>query len=97
MAKAKHVKYEHDGKVRKEQYHIFCPGCKYIHAMSPEIHTFNGDFDKPTFSPSLLCNWDPEKVCHSFIREGFIQFLMDCSHSLKGQTVELPEMTDDMR
>lgn len=33
-------------------------------------------------------------LCHSFIRNGMIQFLDDCSHELKGQTVELPEMHD---
>lgn len=30
-------------------------------------------------------------ICHSFIREGKIQFLNDCTHKLKGQTVDLPE------
>lgn len=29
--------------------------------------------------------------CHVFIREGQIQFLDDCTHSLKGQTVAIPE------
>ena len=28
--------------------------------------------------------------CHSFVRAGQIQFLDDCSHALKGQTVALP-------
>lgn len=28
-------------------------------------------------------------VCHSFVREGKIQFLSDCSHTLAGTTVEL--------
>jgi Family of unknown function (DUF6527) len=32
--------------------------------------------------------------CHSFIREGNIQFLGDCTHKLKGQTVPLPDLTD---
>ena len=31
-------------------------------------------------------------VCHSFITDGRIQFLGDCTHELKGQTVELPEV-----
>jgi len=34
-------------------------------------------------------------VCHSFVREGRIEFLSDCTHALKGQTVELPEWRDD--
>lgn len=31
-------------------------------------------------------------VCHSFVRDGKIQFLSDCTHALAGQTVELPEL-----
>ncbi len=31
------------------------------------------------------------KQCHSFVTEGQIQFLSDCSHELAGQTVPLPE------
>lgn len=30
--------------------------------------------------------------CHSFVKEGQIQFLDDCSHALKGQTVPLPDI-----
>lgn len=30
-------------------------------------------------------------VCHSFVTDGSIQFLGDCTHALAGQTVELPE------
>ena len=29
-------------------------------------------------------------VCHSFIRDGQIEFLGDCTHGLAGQTVPLP-------
>lgn len=29
--------------------------------------------------------------CHTFITDGRIQFLSDCSHELAGQTVDLPE------
>jgi hypothetical protein len=54
--------------------------------------TWNGSLDKPTFTPSLLCNQDsPESRCHSFVTDGKIQFLSDCHHELAGQTVELPD------
>lgn len=33
-----------------------------------------------------------DEVCHSFVRNGRIQFLNDCTHALKGQTVDLPEV-----
>lgn len=29
-------------------------------------------------------------VCHSFVRDGRIEFLADCTHALAGQTVDLP-------
>lgn len=102
--KAKYVKYEHNGKVHCEQYHFFCPGCKTIHAVGKSIHQFNSNFERPTFKPSILAIWseftvpdDPttpavDKRCHSFVTEGRIQFLTDCTHELRGQTVDLPEV-----
>ncbi len=30
-------------------------------------------------------------ACHSFVRDGQIQFLGDCTHALAGQTVPLPD------
>lgn len=37
--------------------------------------------------------FEPKRfVCHSFVRDGQIQFLSDCSHQLAGQTVELPKL-----
>jgi len=61
--------------------------------------TFNGDVDAPTFNPSLLVHEVkyPEgdvgqPRCHSFIRGGKIQFLGDCGHPLKNQTVGLADV-----
>ncbi|MBF5078507.1 ammonia monooxygenase [Paracoccus sp. NBH48] len=35
---------------------------------------------------------EPEpRTCHSFVSDGQIQFLTDCSHQLAGQTVPLPD------
>lgn len=30
--------------------------------------------------------------CHSFVTNGHIQFLGDCTHALAGQTVDLPDL-----
>jgi hypothetical protein len=71
---------------------------------SPNGWTWNGSLELPTFSPSVLVqrtmgNYksadDPEykevtEVCHSFVSEGVIQFLSDCTHLLTNQYVELP-------
>lgn len=32
------------------------------------------------------------EVCHSFITNGRIQYLGDCTHSLANQTIDLPEI-----
>lgn len=33
--------------------------------------------------------------CHTFIKEGQVQFLNDCTHSLAGQTLPLPDLPSD--
>lgn len=33
-------------------------------------------------------------ICHSFVTDGKIQFLSDCTHALAGKTVELPPWQD---
>ena len=79
-----------------------CPGCNNLpHQIrikqSPNkcCWGFNNDFDKPTFTPSYLLQWiganDQNCVCHSFITDGNIQFLNDCTHDLAGQTIEIPQ------
>jgi hypothetical protein len=83
------------GEMDKGVFYFHCPGCKMLHGLDSRW-TFNGDVNKPTFSPSLLVRypWGPsqeEKRCHSFITDGFIRFLNDCTHELKGQTVEIPD------
>lgn len=34
----------------------------------------------------------PAFVCHSFVRDGRIEFLNDCTHKLAGQTVDVPTL-----
>lgn len=78
------------------EFLFVCPGCNdcahMIRTEGPEPRwTWNGSIDAPTFSPSLLCRYGPDQVCHSFIRDGKIEYLDDCFHHLKGQTIEIPE------
>ena len=72
-------------------YLIECPGCGMSHLFDDRWE-FNDDLENPTFSPSMLAKWPPDNVCHSFVRDGKIQFLNDCTHDLKGKTVELSEV-----
>lgn len=34
-------------------------------------------------------------VCHSYVRNGKIEYLSDCTHELAGRTVEIPEIKVD--
>jgi hypothetical protein len=78
-----------------EAIYVWCPGCNTIHAFDLGRWNFDGDMEKPTFSPSMLVNAeDPGSRCHSFVRKGQFQFLGDCHHGLKGQTVDLPPLPD---
>lgn len=73
-------------------YAIQCPGCNCLHGFDNRW-AFNGDFEKPTFSPSMLVNGgDLSSRCHSFVTDGKIQFLSDCFHKFKGQTVDLEDI-----
>lgn len=94
---------------------FWCPGCKHMHALTSGWQ-FNGNFDRPTFTPSVLvtsghfvssfkpgdncwCTYNAEhphepetfkcERCHTFVTDGQIQFLADCTHELAGQTVPL--------
>ncbi len=65
---------------------------------------YNGNPERPTFTPSVLVTYNgpdagkvddegrraPPAVCHTFVTNGAIQFLGDCTHALAGQTVDLP-------
>lgn len=73
-------------------YVFICPGCDYGHPFEVDAPngtgwTWNGSFDKPTFSPSLMVAQGTDRQCHSFVRDGRIQFLGDSHHKLAGKTV----------
>lgn len=82
---------------------IFCPACQCGHGIwitekSPSggQWQFNGNFEKPTFTPSLLVAPfakadDPIKRCHSNITDGMISYGSDCGHALAGKTVPLED------
>lgn len=98
---------------------FWCPGCNETHQVSVRDSGgsgwgFNGDYDRPTFTPSILVRYKrritddeaerilageeinlPDTVCHSFVTDGRIQFLEDCTHDLAGQTVDLPAPSSD--
>jgi hypothetical protein len=67
--------------------------------------TFNGDLLNPTFTPSMNEHVNPPNSphynpdvatvrCHFFVTAGNIQYQLDCTHSLRGQTLPLQAWDD---
>lgn len=104
-------------------YSYWCQGCGEMHGVRTDgpnaVWGFNGNVDRPTFTPSVLvtgghyvsshksgdkcwCTYAVEhpkrpvpfkcKRCHTFITDGQVQFLGDCTHPLAGQTLPLPDL-----
>lgn len=90
MAKVESIKNqsgEHAGWL------IWSPGDN-SHIMFDERWTFNGDFEKPTFTPSMLVNAHiPGAVrSHFFVTDGKIRYLSDCDHELAGKTIDMVDV-----
>jgi hypothetical protein len=61
-------------------------------ADKPVVELIDDKGDQPHPYPGPQRRID--KVCHSLIRDGQIQFLTDCTHELAGQTVPLAPIDD---
>lgn len=101
----------------------WCPGCDDAHSIQHGAGSgprwgWNGNAEKPTFTPSVLVRsghyadgTDPAAcfickerrenpqedhgswacgICHSFVVDGAMQFLGDCTHAMAGKTVPIP-------
>lgn len=91
-------------------YSFWCAGCGMRHMVNTEesdgkgrpVWGFNGDLERPVFTPSVLVWWDEgeertPKRCHSFVgcngaAPGQIIYLADCTHALAGQVIDLPDI-----
>lgn len=80
----------------------YCPACKSLHGYAVDKPfengaqwKWNGDVEKPTFTPSMNINAGTKYTCHYFLTDGKIQYLSDCGHALAGQTIDLPKIPED--
>lgn len=71
---------------------------------SGPLWSWNGSLKAPTLQPSILVTYDgpdaskdgaPPARCHSYVTDGRIQFLGDCTHGKAGQTLDLPELEEE--
>ena len=104
----KEQQYERNGII-VTRHMYWCPGCDSVHAIAirPSVNdngagwTWDGNLEKPTYEPSQLTKYTygaegnkRTEICHTFIRQGKIQYLSDCTHSMAGQTVEMQPLPD---
>lgn len=86
--------------------HSVCVKAGPLYGSGP-VWGYNGSLEMPTFTPSVLfwlehrADEDEEerkyvdsRRCHTFITDGRVQFLGDCGHALAGQTLDLPDITE---
>ena len=71
---------------------FWCPGCGHSHAFTMPHWTWNGDENKPSFQPSLMCNKGRRSLqCHSVVTDGVINFCSDSHHHLAGKSVAMED------
>lgn len=71
---------------------FWCKGCDCFHWVN-DSWAISGDSNNPTFEPSVLVGGGGTiKRCHSFVRNGQIEYLSDSEHELAGKTIELPDL-----
>ena len=82
--------YIRETKEEKGIYEFWCPGCNCHHFVKPSIWKI--DTKTNTLSPSVLVKTPRPKgmkICHTFVRNGQIQYLNDCTHKLAGKTIPM--------
>jgi hypothetical protein len=85
----------------KGRFVFFCPGCGDNHVINTSaknnlpVHKLTGTLSKPTIRASVLSKgngMENKPHCHSFVTNGQIHYLKDCTHELAGKTVPLPSL-----
>ena len=94
-----------------------CPACGFEHVFGVDLEEhgkwgddspiweFDGNYESPTFSPSMLSNKDRadkhHPLCHSYLQKGTWRFLDDCTHDMPGSYVPMvppdPDATFERR
>jgi len=98
MTQAKLHKVEHSPGSGHPDFMFWCPACKCGHGVwttntKGANWTFDGNFEAPTFSPSLLIHHgkDGKEICHVVVSAGVINYCSDCTHEFKGRSVPMEE------
>ena len=82
-AEATHLKMLFPGPLK----HVVLPITRGKDKGMPQWQ-WNGDCESPTIKPSVRQRCG-DILCHSFVTDGQVQFLGDCSHEHAGKTLDL--------
>lgn len=84
----------------QDRYLHYCPACDEVHSL-PDSWSFNGDVNKPTFTPSFkhsgYCEDKVIHICHYILTDGIINYCGDCTHSMAGKSIPLPELPSELK
>lgn len=87
-------------------YFWWCPACSRMHPL-PDGWKFDGDLERPTFSPSFKHTWRAftshtaeglgqgeryNAVCHYILTAGQVAYCDDSSHAMAGKTIPMPHL-----
>ena len=86
---ATHLRLELPGPFPNRFIPIILKGSRSRHAGT--VWSWNGDTEKPTLRPSIK-TWTDEHSCHTWINDGNVVFLDDCTHELAGKTLPLNDV-----
>lgn len=77
-------------RIESGRWGFWCVGCDEMHVVDS---TWQVNPLTNTISPSVLVTMpgDASYRCHSFVRDGKIEYLGDCSHAMAGKTVDMVE------
>lgn len=80
--------WEWNGSVDKPTFtqSVLIRSGHYIPGSNQQSCWFAYNAERQDKTPDFECS-----SCHSFVTDGKIQFLSDCTHELAGQTVDMPE------
>ena len=98
-----------DGNQAFSFYCPGCKTHHMVPVKGPRAWGWNGSTDSPTFSPSIKVTMGPKpdpithlakkgapnRICHSFIKDGVWEFLSDCWHDLAGQKIPMEDVDYD--
>ena len=100
----------------KSYFLFWCPGCGCGHVFQcgdgfahPQRWEFDGNYDNPSFSPSLrmftrvtreegdrlVDTGEQQTTCHLHVQAGELRYCGDCPHAMNGKTIPMQDIPND--